>query len=150
MSRKIPIVFIFLILIILVLGNCNKVCNNDFSKEKAKVINVLEKQAKSWNEGNLEKFMNGYEKNDSTQFITQKGRVWGWNNIFKKYKKHYTDKKKMGKLNFSEIDVRFLNKNIAQAYGKWQVQTDTAFGSVFSVFLRKNKNNWLIFIDHTW
>lgn len=130
---------------------CTRInCKDKSESPKQDVLNVLSLQFEAWNNANLEKFMEGYEKSDSIQFITKKGRVWGWNNIYEKYKKTYFDKKAMGTLTFENMDVRFLNNNTAQVYGNWQVQNDTVFGGVFSVFLRKKNEQWRIFIDHTW
>lgn len=150
MTKCFKVAIITVFVIIFASCNCNYCNEKQCTSNKNEVAEVLRNQAKEWNNGNLDGFMEGYEKNDSTQFITQRGRVWGWQNIFDKYKKIYSNRDKMGKLSFEEMDVRFLRKNVAQVYGKWQVETDTVFGGVFSVFLRKNKNDWKIFIDHTW
>ncbi|MCC6722737.1 MAG: DUF4440 domain-containing protein [Bacteroidia bacterium] len=125
-------------------------CKINSQDDSSEVLNVLNKQYKAWNKGNLREFMKGYEFDDSIQFITRKGRTWGWQNVYEKYKKTYFDKNSMGKLTFKNMDILFLNKNTAQVYGNWELKNDTIFGGNFSVFLRKKKDEWKIFIDHTW
>lgn len=142
--------FQILTIIILFYACTSKNCKDKTEYPKQDVLNVLSLQFEAWNNANLEKFMEGYEKSDSIQFITKNGRVWGWNNIYEKYKKTYFDKNSMGTLTFENMDVKFLSNNTAQVYGNWKVQNDIVFGGVFSVFLRKKNEQWRIFIDHTW
>jgi len=48
------------------------------SKDEIAIRKVLNDQVIAWNNGDIEKFMRGYWKNDSLMFIGAKGIKWGW------------------------------------------------------------------------
>ena len=52
------------------------------------VRNTLAEQTTAWNNGDLEKFMDGYWRSDSLVFIGQKGPTYGWGNTLNNYKKN--------------------------------------------------------------
>jgi len=47
------------------------------SMDEISVRKVLSEQTKAWNDGDLERFMQGYWKNDSLMFIGKSGISWG-------------------------------------------------------------------------
>ena len=51
------------------------------------ILSVLESQRKSWSNGNIEAFMDGYWKNDSLKFYGANGITHGWKNTLNNYKK---------------------------------------------------------------
>ena len=107
----------------------------DTSYTLADVNQVLDEQLQGWNEGNIDKFMQGYIKDSSVRFITNKRVKTSWQEITDSYKKNYPNKDAMGQLSFYRDEVRWINESayIAQVIGRWQVvQThkETANGSV--------------------
>ena len=63
----------------------NLFAQNDKDFEKVKAI--LQTQAASWNEGNIDAFMEYYWKSDNLQFIGSNGITYGWQNTLNRYKK---------------------------------------------------------------
>jgi hypothetical protein len=87
------------------------------------VNQVLDYQLKGWNEGNIDQFMEGYIKDSSVRFITDKKVKTSWQEITDSYKKGYPNKEAMGKLSFHRDEIRWVNRSayIAQVIGRWEV-----------------------------
>src|SRR5882762_5604208 len=60
---------------------------------------VLDVQTAAWNHGNIDRFMEGYWKSDSVQFIGAEITT-GWTSTLERYKKRYPNKDAMGSLRF--------------------------------------------------
>ncbi len=114
------------------------------------IYSVLTHQTDAWNKGDINGFMQGYEKSDSLQFITRKGRTLGWQKVFDNYKKNYPTKKEMGELHFKNMLIKPLSDSIAQVYGNWEVKSDTIHSGNFSLIMKLKTEGWRIVIDHTW
>lgn len=84
---------------------------------------VLDNQLIGWNNGNIDQFMDGYVKDSSVRFITDKKVKTSWLEITDSYKKGYPDKEAMGHLTFHRDEIRWVNEAayIAQVIGRWEV-----------------------------
>ena len=100
----------------------------DISYTLADVNQVLDEQLQGWNEGNIDKFMQGYIKDSSVRFITNKRVKTSWQEITDSYKKNYPNKDAMGQLSFYRDEVRWINESayFAQVIGRWQVEIGRA------------------------
>ena len=49
------------------------------SEDKLQILNILDRQTKAWNEGNVNNFMNGYWESDSLMYIGKSGVTYGYN-----------------------------------------------------------------------
>ena len=129
-------------------------CVQNKSVKKAtnepEIFRLLNTQAAAWNNGDIKGFMEGYEKSDSLQFITRRGRTLGWQNVLDNYTKHYPSKKEMGHLNFKNLIVKNLSDSLAQVYGNWELLKDSTVGGNFSLIMKHQPQGWKIIIDHTW
>src|SRR4051812_44988441 len=75
---------------------------------------VLDDQVAAWNKGDLVEFMKGYWKSKDLTFVSGKDATRGWDETLERYKKRYqAEGKEMGKLQFSEVEVRTLAPDIA-------------------------------------
>lgn len=107
-------------------------------------------QVTSWNNGNLDEFMQTYWQNDSMMFVGKKGVTYGWQNTLNNYKKAYPDTASMGKLNFSLIEVKRLSVLYYHVTGKWQLtRTGGNLEGYFTLLFKKIKGKWLIVSDHS-
>ncbi len=119
--------------------------------DRKEILEVLDEQTENWNKGRLEKFMAGYWKSDSLQFIGQNGITYGWQNTLANYEKRYPDKASRGTLRFEILRVEFISKDAAFVIGKFfltRPQKGDASGH-FSLLWRKIKGEWLIVADHS-
>src|SRR5687767_8916921 len=107
--------------LILITGLVLLSITSTFAQSENKIMHVLDKQMKAWNEGNIEEYMQGYWKNDSLKFIGKKGISYGWNNTLQNYKSSYPGKAAMGKLTFKIITLEKLSRKNAYVIGKWSL-----------------------------
>lgn len=145
----------FIILLILILAftteaKKRKPIRKKLSNPRIEIQQVLSAQQKSWNEGKIEAYMQGYWNNDSLTFVGKKGVTRGWKNTLANYKKSYPDKAAMGKLNLEIISIKILGKDLAFVVGKWNLtRTIGDVGGHFTLLMRMLKGKWVIVADHS-
>jgi len=116
----------------------------------AAVRAVMESQAAAWNRGDIEGYMEGYAKEDSTEFVSGDTLTRGWQTVLDRYKSHYDSRAKMGTLTFSELEIKPLSEYYMMATGRWQLarDSDTPHGR-FTLIFRRTAAGWRIVHDHT-
>ena len=119
-------------------------------KAAGAVRNVLEAQQAAWNRGDIEGFMNGYERADTTTFVSGNELTRGWQTVLNRYKQRYATREQMGTLSFSEIEVEPMGTFYAIVDGRWQLTraNDTPHGR-FTLLFRRTGNDWRILHDTT-
>jgi len=82
-------------------------------------------------------------------FIGKNGIKYGWDITLDNYKKSYTDKAAIGKLEFKVIKLETNNKT-AYMLGKWNLirEKDNPNGC-FTLYWKKINKKWVITIEHT-
>ena len=119
-------------------------------KLKKEVSTVLDDSEKGWNEGNIEKYMECYHRSDKMRFAGNESFNFGWENTLKRYKKSYPDKKAMGKLTFSDVDITILSNDAAYIFGRWTLHyPDKKRTGLYTLIMRKFKEGWRIIHDHS-
>ena len=120
------------------------------AKDSLAIIDILNKQEKDWNRGDIDEFMKGYLKSEKLVFSGSSGPIYGWKATLDRYKKTYSDKEKMGKLKFEILNVIALSPKVIQLQGKFNLTRSIgdAFG-YFTLNWIKVKNRWYIISDHT-
>lgn len=113
------------------------------------VLNAMNEQEKSWNDGNIDNFMKYYWQHDSLRFIGKKGITYGWQNTLNNYKKSYPNKKSMGLLHFTVEYTEQLSPSTIYIIGKWELEKEERVGGYFTLLWKKINGNWLIVADHT-
>ncbi len=119
--------------------------------QRNEVLNVLARQNKNWNEGNISAFMEDYWKSDSLMFIGSKGVVYGWKATLDRYNKSYPDRATMGTLKFDIQKTDFHSATTCWVLGKWHLTRPEKgdIGGYFTLILKKINGKWLIVSDHT-
>jgi ketosteroid isomerase-like protein len=120
------------------------------SKDEKAVQDLLERQSKDWNAGNIENFMKGYWENDSLMFVGKSGVTYGYNATLENYKKGYPDRAAMGELSFNFIKIKKLSPEYIFVVGKWHLKR--TIGDVqghFNLLFQKIKGQWVIIVDHS-
>ena len=120
------------------------------TKDSLAIIDILNKQEKDWNRGDIDEFMKGYLKSEKLVFSGSSGPIYGWKATLDRYKKTYSDKEKMGKLKFEILNVIALSPKVIQLQGKFNLTR--SIGDSFGYFTLnwiKVKNRWYIISDHT-
>ena len=111
---------------------------------------VLGAQQEAWNRGDIDGFMNGYARAESTVFVSGDEVMRGWQTVRDRYLKKYSDRAKMGALTFSDLEIERLGPDSAVALGRWELKraSDNPHGR-FTLILRKTPDGWRIVHDHT-
>ena len=111
---------------------------------------VLGAQQEAWNRGDIDGFMNGYARAESTVFVSGDEVMRGWQTVRDRYLKKYSDRAKMGALTFSDLEIERLGPDSAVALGRWELKraSDNPHGR-FTLILRKTADGWRVVHDHT-
>jgi uncharacterized protein (TIGR02246 family) len=117
------------------------------------VEKLLQDSEAAWNRGDLPSFASHYEDSAETTFIGREVVHGGVDAILARYRRAYPTRETMGKLTFSEIEVRPLADGIALANGKFTLQRTAAGGGDasgrFTLILKRTPVGWKIIHDHT-
>jgi hypothetical protein len=70
---------------------------------------VLEAQQTAWNRGDIDGFMMGYERAETTTFVSGDEITRGWQTVLERYKRRYKTPEDMGTLSFSELEIEPIN-----------------------------------------
>ena len=111
---------------------------------------VIDSQARAWNDGDLARFMEAYDKSSRTRFASGGDVNVGFQTVFDRYRKRYGDRSAMGTLTFSDLDITVLAPDAAVVFGRYRLQRekDTPTG-LFTLLFRKTGAGWRIVHDHT-
>lgn len=130
--------------------NCSKRDESFGDIDKVAILKTLQDQQDAWNEGNTEKFMEGYWKSDSLQFIASKAINFGWQTTLDNYKMNYPDTVAMGKLRFEILKVNPVSADAAYLTGKFFLKRSMGdVDGIFTLVLRKIEGQWVVVYDHT-
>jgi ketosteroid isomerase-like protein len=119
---------------------------------------AIKAQSEAWNRADIPAFMETYENSPDTTFIGLTLRK-GFQPIRERYMLSYTTPEQMGKLTFSDLEVRLLpgscgKTEYAVMTGKFHLDR-TAHGEakkddgIFSLVWHKGPHGWKIIVDHT-
>jgi beta-aspartyl-peptidase (threonine type) len=112
---------------------------------------VLADQDAAWNRGDLEGFMAGYLRSPQLTFSSAAEPRRGWQETLGRYRQRYQGKgNEMGKLTFSDLDIRLLRADLALVTGRWKlVRTKDAPDGLFTLVMWRTPDGWRIIHDHT-
>ena len=120
------------------------------SDAAAAILTLLNDQTAAWNRGDIEDFMNGYWNSNQTEFVSSEGVSRGWQALLARYRHSYPDRKAMGHLTFSDLEIRLECSTAAYAVGEYHLQRENDNPSgVFTLNFRKFPEGWRIVVDHT-
>ena len=124
--------------------------NRSDTTSEAAIRAVLDAQRDAWNRGDIEGYMDGYERSPDTVFVSGDRINRGWQMVLDRYRKSYDSREKMGVLTFSDVEITVLSKDAALVLGRWRLKraNDEPHGT-FTLLFRKTKTGWKIVHDHT-
>lgn len=111
---------------------------------------VLDAQRDAWNKGDIDGYMDGYERSPQTVFVSGDRVTHGWDTVRDNYKKGYDTREKMGELTFSDLEFTSLGKDHVAVVGRWLLKrtSDEPHGR-FTLIFKKTTKGWRIIHDHT-
>jgi ketosteroid isomerase-like protein len=118
--------------------------------ETAAIRAVLDAQAAAWNRGDVEAYMDGYDRSPKTEFVGGDSITRGWQEVLDRYKQKYDSREKMGTLTFTDLEINILSSDAALVLGRWRLKraNDEPHGT-FTLLFRKTKAGWRIVHDHS-
>ena len=127
-----------------------RLSNTNSAQSIAAIRAVMDAQRDAWNRGDIEGYMDGYDRSDKTVFVSGDNVTRGWQTVLERYKKSYDSREKMGVLTFSDLEIDVLSNDSAVVLGSWALKraNDQPHGKFTLVFKRTSKG-WRIIHDHT-
>jgi len=112
----------------------------------------MKHQETSWNNGDIDAFMDFYWESDSLQFIGKSGVNFGWLTTLNNYKKSYNSIEKMGNLSFENISYKILNNHSVLITGKWHLSRSEELKDLeghYTLIWKMIDGHWKIVYDHS-
>ena len=113
---------------------------------------VLDDQVTAWNRGDIPAFMDGYDKSESTTFVSTtvtKGHA----QVLAGYLKRYPTPEKMGTLRFTDLEIQVLGSGYASVLGRFHLERSKEAGGeaigIFTLLFHKTTHGWKVILDHT-
>jgi ketosteroid isomerase-like protein len=125
-------------------------CSSDREALEAEVREVILLGEAAWNAGSIEGYMETYWKSPELRFASGGSITYGWQKTLGRYLTRYPDRKTMGRLEFSDLDIQVLSNDTALTFGAWRLyrENDQPNG-LFTLMLRRFPEGWKIVHDHT-
>ncbi|MCP4189998.1 MAG: DUF4440 domain-containing protein [Planctomycetaceae bacterium] len=123
----------------------------DWSMElKSVITEVLTKQSKAWNAGDLGRFMESYWNSNQLTFSSGGKTLRGWEETKLRYETRYPTPAKMGRLSFGDLEMFSLGDDSAYVLGRWSLRRQAGdLEGNFTLVFRKINGRWLIVHDHS-
>jgi uncharacterized protein (TIGR02246 family) len=136
--------------LLLVLGTTAAYSQTKAAKDARAIQAVLDAQRDAWNRGDIEGFMDGYERSEKTVFVGGDNVTRGWQTVLDRYKKNYDSREKMGTLTFSDLEITPLGNDGALVLMRWHLRRakDEPHGRS-TLIMRRTKQGWKIVHDHS-
>jgi len=118
--------------------------------DREAINSVLSAQQTAWNRGDVDAFLVGYWRSPELTFSGSSGVARGWDGVLARYKKNYPGSEAMGRLDFSELEFRFLGPDATLVLGRWHLKREKDdVGGVFTLVWQRFPDGWKIIHDHT-
>ena len=147
---KIESLIITLLLLVTPGVHTSALAQTNNARSQAAIRAVLDAQAAAWNRGDVEGYMDGYDRSPKTEFVGGDSITRGWQQVLDRYKKNYDSREKMGVLTFADLEINVLSKDAALVLGRWRLKraNDEPHGT-FTLLFKKTKAGWRIVHDHS-
>jgi hypothetical protein len=123
---------------------------DELAATRLAIRTVLDAQQTAWNEGDIERFMEGYWKSDQLTFSSGGKLTRSWQETLDNYRRKYSSRSEMGQLTFANLEITPLGADAAFVLGEWQLSRELeSLGGNFSLVFRRLEDGWVIVHDHT-
>ncbi len=135
-------------IMLLILFSCTKPAV-DIPKTKEEIRTILDRQKASWNEQNIEGFMEDYWKSEDFTFQSGNNRLHGWEALYSRYKKSYSGEN-WGELDFTDIEIKVLSNDYVYVLGRYKLGLkDSPKEGLFTIIFQRRSEGWKIIHDHS-
>ena len=116
------------------------------------ILAVVLRSAEDWSRGDLDAYMESYEDSPETTFMGAE-IARGRDSVAARYRRVYPTRRQMGKVGFSNLEVRQLAPDLAIVTGKFLLERDTDAGGngngIFTLVMRRGPAGWRAIHDHS-
>ena len=120
------------------------------SADAEAIRSLMKDQEEAWNEGDIDRFMDGYWKSEKLVFVGGSGATYGWEETRKGYHQRYPDLETMGELTFTILQMDALGDEHARVLGKFHLKRAIGDASgTFTLLFYHFPDGWKIISDHT-
>ena len=125
--------------------------DTEVNKDDRLIRQLLKDQESAWNQGDIEKFMEGYWRSPQLQFVTADGLIYGWERTRQRYLHRYPDGQAMGLLSFELLDIARRSPKVYTVVGTYHLDREGLedLSGYFQLVLQKIKGKWKIVADST-
>jgi beta-aspartyl-peptidase (threonine type) len=117
---------------------------------RAAVEAILSTQEETWNEGDVDAFMEHYWKSDELTFSSGGKTTRGWEATLNRYRERYPTPERMGRLRLDGLEITPLGDSAALVLGQWNLERESEpVSGNFSLVVRKIGERWFVIHDHT-
>ncbi len=150
MPRRLQLAFVSCVAVLIPLGLGSRLNARPDASTEAQIRLILDTQSAAWNRGDIDAFMTGYWTSEETEFVGANGITRGWQAVLDRYRRNYPDRKTMGRLTFSNLEVHLVCPDAAFAIGEFQLEREKGrLAGIFTLNFRKFAEGWRIVADHT-
>ncbi len=111
---------------------------------------MLDRQTEAWNAFDLDAFVSDYLDSPSTRFVSGGTVRRGIDDLLERYRRNYPDEAAMGRLHFSDLDIRVLSRDAAVVFGRYNLEREhDAPTGLFTLVVERTGDGWKISHDHT-
>ena len=115
------------------------------------ITKTITTSAQAWNRGDLDAFMDSYEPDTTTTYISRNGILRGRAAIRAAYADRFAPGASHGTLTFPSMEIDLVAPGVANVIGRWRLANgDSTVGAGFtSLVMRLHNNAWRIVHDHS-
>ena len=118
--------------------------------DRQAITDVLYAQQAAWNDGDIERFMQGYWQSPQLRFASGGRIVRGYEPTLERYHARYGNRALMGQLAFDDLEVVQLSADAAVVHGAWRLEREEGSPSgLFTLVFRRIDGAWKIISDTT-
>ena len=143
-------------------GRANSQSMKAHDTARTAIKTAMDAQSEAWNRGDIDAFMEPYERSERLRFASGNSVTYGWDETLARYKSRYTDRATMGQLAFTDVEISILDPKLyghAIVFGRWTLTRDNdAPTGLFTLHWEhrpvktgemESENRWVIVSDHT-
>ena len=123
----------------------------ELNSTRTGILATLTSSAQAWNRGDLDAFMDSYEPDTTTTFITKNGVLRGRAAIRTTYASRFAPGATHGTLTFPSLEIDLVAPGVANVIGQWRLSNgdSTSSSGYTSLVMRLHNNAWRIVHDHS-
>jgi uncharacterized protein (TIGR02246 family) len=121
------------------------------TEARTEISSMMDASARAWTRGDLDGFMDSYERGSGITYVTPAGVVHGRDAIRARYAPRFASGSRQDSLSFENLEVDLLAPDLANviAYYRLSRGDSTTSRGPTSLVMRRRDGQWRIIHDHS-